>query len=191
MLRAVLTALACLCLGGCWGSDERFFGSDDWASLDVDGEYRVESVDADETGSIVMIQSRPDGLIEIVPRAGQKPSRETLSLGFVRIRGGSGLFYLAVDRTERGTDEGDLYVLAKVSDGSLEFFFPDCAGTPPIVGLAHSEGLAGEVCDFQTKAALFEAALLAERFLTEAHIVKVTPFAKFERLEPGSEPVED
>jgi hypothetical protein len=187
MQRALLIVMACLLLGGCWGSEERLFGPGDWARLDVDGEYSVETLDEDDDAPrIFRISSHPDGLIEIAPSAGRGRGAETLRLGLVRISGGSGDFYVAVDRTDPGKSEGDLYALAKVSGRSLAFFLPDCAGTPPIDGLEKLEGLAGEVCDFRTKEALLEAALLAERFLSEPHIVTVSPFTKFEKIDPDS-----
>ena len=42
MLRALLAVVACLCLCGCsgWVSDERLFGSGDWAHLDINGQYK-------------------------------------------------------------------------------------------------------------------------------------------------------
>lgn len=169
----------------CWGSEERFFGADDWASLAIDGEYTVQSLDADDDASgIVQIRARPDGLIEIAPSDRDGRTAETLRLGLVRIRGGSGDFYLAVDRTEARTNDGDLYVIAKVAGGSIEFYLPDCLGTPPIDGLNNAEGLAGKVCEFENEKALLDAALLAERFLLESHIVTVLPFTKFEKIDP-------
>lgn len=192
MPRLLLTVLACLCLGGCWGSEERFFDPGDWASLTVGGEYSVESLDADDDSPrIARISTRPDGLIEIAPSARSGETAETLRLGFVRIRDGSGEFYIAVDRTGPGEGEGDLYVIAKVTGDSIELFFPDCLGTPPIEGFEKTDGLSGEACDFKDEEALFEAALMAERFLSEPHIVRVMPFTKFEKIEPDSAVADD
>ena len=192
-LRALLGVLACLCLGGCWGSEERFFGPEDWARLAVDGEFRVETLRAEDGARTARIRARPDGLIEIVPSGRGGRTAETLRLGFIPIRGGSGEFYLAVDRTEPGKSDGDLYVIAKVAGGSIELYSPDCLGTPPIEGVERADGLSGELCEFETEEALFEAALMAERFLSEPHIVTVSPFTKFEKIDPdsGAGPVEE
>ena len=191
MLRAVTSLALAVLLAACWGSDERFFGPGDWAKLEFDGAYRIEALDEDDDAPrSVTMRVLPDGLIEIVPRAGRG---EKLTLGLVGIPGGSGGFFLAVDRSAPANGTGDLYVMAKVTANSLELYFPDCLGTPPIPGMDKSEGLAGEACGSQNEAALFEAARLAERFLSERHIVAVSPFTRFEKIDPAdsSQPIED
>lgn len=182
MLRALLTMLACLCLGGCWRSEEPLFGEGDWATLDIAGEYRFSGIDeqADAPETVIVAQ-RPDRLIEFTPRGPR--AAEVLRVGLVAIPSGSGEYFIAVDRSEVEPREGELYAIARATDRALEFYMPDCAGTPPIEGLVRAEGLAGAVCEFETREALFEAALLAERFLSESHIVSVAPFAKFEKVE--------
>lgn len=184
MFRALLGVAACLMLGGCWGSEEPLFGQGDWATLDVAGEYRFSGIDKQaDAPETVRVAQRPDRLIEFTPRGAR--AAEVLRVGLVSIPNGSGEFFLAVDRSEVEPREGELYAIARATDDALEFYMPDCAGTPPIEGLVRAEGLAGAVCEFETREALFEAGLLAESFLSESHIVSVAPFAKFEKVQPA------
>ena len=180
MLRAFLAVIACLCLSACWESDTRFFGSGDWAKLDLTGEYDVAGLsDSEDRPRHATLTSRPDGLIEFtpLPAGNDKPTL----MGLVPITGGSGHYFLAMDRTSDG--EGDTYYLAELSEnGGLAFYFPDCDGTSPMDGMAVNDTFGStKTCTFTSAEALMKAALEAERFLAAPHIVAVAPFLQFSK----------
>jgi len=187
MVRALLAVIACLCLTGCWQSETRFFGPDDWARLGLSGEYNVAGIsDSDNPPRHATLTSRPDGLVEFVPH-GAGEDKPTL-LGLVAITGGSGRYFIAMDRTNDGN--GDTYYLAELSSsGGLAFYYPDCDGTPPIDGLVveTSTFSASKTCTFTTEEAVMTAALEAERFLSTPHIVGVAPFLAFSKAGQDSD----
>src|SRR5690606_41595886 len=77
------------------------------------------------------------------------------ALGSVRIEGGSGRYFLAVDRSDEGR-EGDLYLIAHLTeDGAIAIYWPECAGTPPVEGLViERDGLTEiDVCTFSSRSA--------------------------------------
>ena len=132
MIRSLLVIAVSLLLAGCWTSDQRFFDTGDWAHLDLSGEYEVAAIADGDGPRRATLVSRPDGLIELTP-VPQGEDMPTL-MGLVPIAGGSGHFFLAVDRTNAGDDE--TYYIAELSDeGGLAFYFPECDGTSPIEGM--------------------------------------------------------
>ena len=193
MLRALLAIVACLCLSGCWVSDKRFFGSDDWAILDIDGIYTVPDDDEEKPPVEVKLTTRSDGLVEL--RRLALPESDIAVFGLVPIKDGSGEYFLMVDRSaapEVGRpDEGDLYYLVEYAAGSFEIYAPNCVGTPPIRGMRLGEGLSGQSCVFETEAALMEAALIAERFLSTPQIVQIEPGMRLLRKDEHEAPAPD
>jgi hypothetical protein len=172
MLRAVLAVIACISLAGCWASEERIFRDGDWAHLSLDGRYKGVDATGDEQARVVL-KARPNGLIE-------GTGLDFGVIGLVRIEGGSGRYFLAVDRSDESAD-GDIYLIARLADGgTIEFYWPDCAGTPPMEGLtvAYEDLIDATVCAFSTRAALMRAGLEAERFLSAKHIVTIQPMGK-------------
>jgi len=205
MLRTVLTVLACQMLQACsgWTSDQRLFGDGDWAHLDINGRYEIDAHGPAVRG---IFRTRPDGLIE--GRSLDKRDKNVMLIGLVPIKGGSGDYFLAVDRSDRSPDSRDDYLIVHLSAGkSLEYFTPDCAGTSAVSGMikvpagelgvplrtgadrasrdAPNTGAGNDhehlLCKFFTKDALMVAALEAEKFLSAKHVVAVTPFATLSR----------
>jgi len=132
MLRAALALLACLMLGACsgWVSDERLFGDGDWAHLDINGRYKNDDSDSAERG---ILKTLPNGLIEM--RSTDKHETNVTRLGLVAIEGGSGAYFLSVDRSS-DSDKGDEYLVVYIPDGKLLWFYlPDCNATPDIEGM--------------------------------------------------------
>jgi hypothetical protein len=202
MPRNVLAAIACLCLSACsdWVSDERLFGSGDWAHLDLNGHYSNQAAADDDAMKRVILKTRPDGMIEGI---GPDPD-DGFVIGLVPISNGSGNFFLMVDRSD-AEEQGDGYYIARLIGGdTLAFYLPDCRGTSPVEGMvkvSQREEPAtpdGEVpaiapspvppedaddsvkCKFSTKDALMAAGLEAERFLAAPHIIAVAPFTTLE-----------
>ncbi len=218
MRRAILTVAACFCLAGCggWVSDERLFGDGDWARLNVSGPYTFqyngprsdESAPGDREAHATLT-TRPDGLLQ---GTGEGPD-DGFVIGLVPIDGGSGDYFLMVDRSDE-TAQGDQYFIAHQFGRGFAFFFPDCEGTPAIDGMRKVRIMepaveAGEddisasddaatpdeysddphVCKFDTKEALMKAGLNAERFLSARHAVEVAPFATITPDEESDEAV--
>lgn len=182
MLRFVLAVIACVMLSACWQSEERFFDASDWARLNFSGEYDVASITDTNGPRSATLVSRPDGLIELQPQPADD-EMPTL-IGLVPITGGSGDYFLAMDRSSEG--DSDTYYIAKVSnDVSLAFFFPDCNGTSAIEGMtAQASGFSEtKTCTFTNEQALMKAALEAEKFLSAHHIMVVAPFLAFSRAD--------
>jgi hypothetical protein len=178
MLRAIIALGLSLVLAGCWTSDRRLFDTGDWAKLDLSGEYEVASITSSDGPRRAIFTTRPDGLVVIAPVGGVDDDEDPTVLGLVPIEGGSGTGFIAVDRATAG--DSDLYYLASLDDGDLGFYFPACEATPAIEGMV----VTGEsTCTFSSRQALMKAALEAERFLSTRHIVAITPFLRFSRVE--------
>jgi hypothetical protein len=189
--RALLAVIACLCLTGCWVSEKDLFGSGDWARLDLDGRYAVESSTELGAPSEVTVTMRADGVLAIVPELTAEDSGEPLMLGLVPIPGGSGDYFLAADLSEDG--ETAFYLVAhRTLAGELALYLPDCAGTSPRDDLViEEESKGGLTCGFSGKAALLDAALEAERFLSVRHIVALSPLYLLKpEVEGGDEAAE-
>jgi hypothetical protein len=204
MLRAILVVIACISLSACsgWMSDERLFEDGDWAQLNLNGPYKDQSAAADDMTKRVTLRTRPDGIIE---GTGRDPS-DGFVIGLVPIRGGSGDFFLMVDRSDPSREGDDYYIARLIGGGTLAFYLPDCSGTSPVEGMekvsgreeqepAIADGDAPAIeerptppdraddsveCKFSTKDALMAAGLEAERFLATKHVVAVAPFAALE-----------
>lgn len=186
MIRAILVVIGCVLLAGCWVS-ERFFHDGDWARLDLDGRYTSEDANGDEQARVTL-QTRRSGLIDSTSVGIEDGKKEHGILGLVPITGGSGRYFLMVDRTDE-TGDGDFYMIARIAErvqspagddrDAIELFWPDCEGTPAADGLKiEEESFAGFVCTFSSEAALMKAALEAERFLSAPHIVTIQPMGK-------------
>jgi hypothetical protein len=205
MPRAVLAVLACLLLNACsgWVSDERLFGDGDWAHLDINGRYKNDNDESDERG---ILKTLPNGLIE--GRSSNKRDKDVSLTGLIPIRGGSGEYFLMVDRSDPEIN-GDTYFIAHVTDDKkIEFFMPDCRGTSDLQGMTkerdeataatvegkaqadQAEGNGYVVCKFHTKDALMAAGLEAERFLATKHIIAITPFVSFLPDDEARQPAE-
>jgi hypothetical protein len=178
MVRILLALLACCSLAGCWMSDERIFRNGDWAHLDLNGDYTSYGANGDVEGQVVL-RTRANGLIESTTTDLDDGKIEHSVLGFVPIEGGSGSYFLTVDRKD-GTAEGDLYFITHLTEGgALELYWPDCGGTPHMDGLEIArDSMVDEVCNFSSRAALMRAGLEAERFLSAQHIVTVSPLGR-------------
>jgi hypothetical protein len=119
-------------------------------------------------------------------------------MGLVPIKGGSGDYFLSVDRSDAAA-KGDEYFIVHRPAGSnvLEYYLPDCDGTLPVEGMSKvredhplpdsaitaddpaAKAEAELVCKFSTKDALMTAGLEAERFLSARHVVAIAPFVRF------------
>ena len=179
MLRALLAAIACLALTGCWVSDHRLFGDADWGHVNLSGKYKRENANGDDEASVVL-HTLANGLIEGTATDANDGKTERMAMGLVPIAGGSGRYFLAVDRSDR-KDTGDIYFIAHLTDDKgLEIYWPDCEGTAAGQGIERSKDNLTDmmVCTFSTKAALMGAALQAEKFLSAKHVIAVAPFGR-------------
>ncbi|MXO59553.1 hypothetical protein GRI89_08365 [Altererythrobacter salegens] len=195
MGRTLLVLALGLALTGCWISEKPLFGPGDYAHLDIAGSYNSENKDGDVEGH-VDLTVRPDGLVEGVAIKKGESGSETSIMGFVPIKGGSGEYFILVDRSKEDSD-GELYLLGHVgTDGDIEMYWPQCAGTPDIDGMVREKPDFGipigpkndaslSSCTFTTKEALQKAALAAEKFISVPHIVDLQPLGIL-RKEDGS-----
>ena len=191
MLRAFMAVGLSLLLAGCWYSEERLFGDGDWAQLGLEGHYKSVDANGDDQARVVLTTQR-GGLVEGVGTDLEDGSVERSLLGFVRIEGGSGRYFLTVDRSDPSGKE-DIYAIAHLTDdGGLEFYLPDCAGTAPADGLTiERDGIIDtDLCLFSTRSALMKAGLDAERFLAAEHIIAVAPMGRLLPDEGGGDLVE-
>jgi hypothetical protein len=177
MLRALLAVIGCFALSGCWVSEHRILGPGDWAHVNLAGKFKRENANGDEEASVVLA-TQPNGLIVGTATDVERHKTESMAMGLVAIQGGSGRYFLAVDRLEQ-KDNGDTYFIAHLTDdGGLEIYWPDCDGTPDIEGMTRQTDTVAMACNFTTKEALMEAALQAERFLSVKHVIEVAPFGR-------------
>jgi len=132
MLRTAFAVLACFLSAACsgWVSDERLFGDGDWAHLDINGRYQNDNNESAERG---IVRTLPNGLIEM--RSSDKRNKDVMIIGLVPIKGGSGDFFLSVDRSD-ASKKGDQYFIVNVPDGrTLQFYIPNCDATPEMPGM--------------------------------------------------------
>jgi hypothetical protein len=166
MLRATILVLAPAALSGCWTSQTPLFGRDDWVQPPgLEGSFVSENAAGADNGTVELVR-RPDGRIEgTVERPGTTAPRNSAT-GFVAIPGGSGHYFLMVASGGEVKD-GELYLVTRWKDERLEAFWPQCAGTPEIRGMRREtiDFTDQAVCGFADKAAVLQAALLAEREL--------------------------
>jgi len=189
MLRALLAVVVCLALSGCWVSDHRIFGDGDWAHVDLNGKFKRENANGDADASVVL-STMPNGLIVGTATAFKDRKSERMAMGLVPIQGGSGKYFLAVDRSDR-KDTGDIYFIAHLTDEhELEMFMPDCEGTGPASGMTSAKDKLSDttVCTFTDKAGLMAAGLQAEKFLSARHVIGIAPLG---RLAPDDGSDED
>jgi len=179
MLRALLAVIVCLALTGCWMSEHRIFGEGDWAHVNLTGKYKREAANGDDEASVVL-STQPNGLIVGTATAPKDGKTERTVMGLVSIPGGSGKYFVAVDRSDP-KDTGDIYFIAHLTDDNeLDMFMPDCEGTAPVQGMKAEkiEVTDGLSCTFTTKAAVMAAALQAEKFLSASHVIGIVPFGR-------------
>jgi len=184
MLRAAMVAMLAAALAGCWMSEKRLFGPADFvAPPGLEGNY----VSEDGSGTLkatVVLSVGADRLIEGVstPVGGDEP-QQTSHIGFIPIAGGSGQYYLMVDRSPERT-EGDLYFIGRMTeDFGLEAFWPQCAGTPEIAGMTRekAEPIDEDVCTFTSREAVMRAALEAEKQLSARHMFEPHPAGRLKK----------
>jgi hypothetical protein len=179
MLRALLAVVVCLALSGCWVSDHRIFGDGDWAHVNLAGKFKRENANGDADASVVL-GTQPNGLIVGTATAFKDRKSERMVMGLVAIQGGSGKYFLAVDRSS-DKDTGDTYLIAHLTeDGGLELFWPDCEGTASASGMTSAKDSLSDttVCTFTNKAGLIAAGLQAEKFLSAKHVIAIAPLGR-------------
>jgi hypothetical protein len=153
-------------------SENRLFSAGDWAQPDIAGSYVSENSDGDAQAKVVL-SPRADGLFDsLSTKLDDEGEVEKSVVGFVAVEGGSGSYFLMVDRTSE-KDEGEIYLFGHLEEnGRLEAFFPQCAGTPDGPGMTREveQLIKEEICSFSTKAGLMRAALAAEQYLSSPHM---------------------
>ena len=196
MARSLLLVALGLALASCWVSEKEFFGAGDWAHLDLDGSYISEDGNGHEQATVELVV-RPDGLIEGTSTGIEGGETEHSVVGLVPVAGGSGRYFILVDRSD-GDHDGALYLLGHLTDeGGIEMYWPQCSGTPDIDGMTRESPDIGlpppptqdksmMACNFTSKDALQKAALEAERFLSAPHIVDILPIGRL-RPQDGNE----
>lgn len=197
MLRtAAIAALAAL-LTGCWGAEIPLFGARDWVQpAGLEGPFVSEDAAGEDKGTVLLTR-RPDGLIDgAVTRAGETSAR-TSAIGFVAIPGGSGHYFLMVNRAAEGAPDtrsgGEFYLIGRWKDERLEAFWPQCTGTPDMPGMEREriEIVDEAVCRFADKGAVLRAALLAERELETKRMFEHQLLGRLKRPEATAAPEPD
>lgn len=191
---AVTIALAAM-LTGCWGAETQLFGSADWVQPEgLQGRLESEDAGGQSTGWVTLAV-RPDGRIDgTVSRKDENSPPQTSPVGMVRIPGGSGRYFLMV---QRGPEDkgGEFYLVARWRDGRLDAFWPQCAGTPDLPGMLRQtiEMVNETLCRFADKDAVLRAALLAERELETKRMFapQLLGRLKAESAAGAAEPVSD
>lgn len=189
MIRAAAIVLLAALLAGCWGAESQLFGAGDWVQPPgMEGRFVTEDAAGEAQGTVDLVR-RPDGLIDgtVVRKDEDKP--RTSSVGFVAIPGGSGRYFLMVNRAvdgSAGKPGGELYLIGRWKDERLEAFWPQCAGTPDLAGMKRDKiELVNEaVCTFANKQAVLLAALLAERELETRRMFEPQLLGRLKRPEP-------
>lgn len=184
MLRAATLAILGAMLSGCWVAETRLFGAADWVQPPgIEGSYTSENAAGEEQGTVVLAK-RADGMIASTVMQKGETTPRTMPAGFVAIPGGAGRHLLMVQRASENQG-GELYLIARLRDDGLEAFWPQCAGTPDMPGMKRDKvELVGEaLCIFTSKQAVLNAALLAERELSERTIFDREHVGRLKRSE--------
>lgn len=196
MFRVAILAVSLALLSGCWGAETKLFGTGDWVQPPgMTGGFVTEDAAGEAQGTVELVR-RADGLIEgTVTRKGEdKPS--TSPVGFVAIPGGSGRYFLMVNRAP-GEKAGEFYLVGRWKNERLEAYWPQCAGTPDLAGMSRAtvEFVNEAVCTFASKQAVLTAALLAERELETKRMFAPQLLGRLKRpdksLAPAPEPKSD
>lgn len=194
MLRLVLICCLTASLSACWGSEQRLFGTADWVRPQgLEGRFVIENAEGEPDGTLVLAP-RSDGMIDGTATRKDEPTPKTSPVGFVAIPGGSGHYFLMVQRIapDKG---GELYLIARWRDERLEGYWPECKGTPDIAGMRRDtpDVLPETLCAFTTRKAVLQAALLAERELSGARIFPAQKLGRLRRDDTpaGAEPPSD
>jgi hypothetical protein len=190
MVRMIVIAVLATLLAGCWGAETQLFGRADWVQPPgMAGNFVTEDAAGETQGSVVLAR-RADGMIDgTVTRRGEgKP--QTSPTGFVAIPGGSGRYFLMVNRAAEGGKGGEFYLIGRWQDERLEAFWPQCAGTPEMAGMKRDRiELVNElVCSFASKDAVLTAALLAERELETKRMFAPQLLGRLKRPEKSPAP---
>ena len=193
MIRVAMLALLAALLAGCWGSETQLFQRGDWVQPDgLEGRFTSQDAAGEDQGSVELAR-RADGPIDgTSTRKGEEP--RTSAVGFVAIPGGSGRYFLMVQRGPEAKG-GEFYLIGRWQDERLEAFWPQCTGTPNMPGMKRETiEMANEaVCSFSSKQAVLNAALLAERELETRRMFEPQLLGRLKRAgesapEPESDP---
>ena len=190
MPKRIAAAVMALALTGCWVSEKDLFGPGDWQPPpDIAGSYTSEN-GSGEAQARVVLSVRSDGLVQGVATKVGESTSETSVVGFVPISGGTGKYYLLVDRSKAGEPNdsgGNIYFVARMTDEGFDAFWPQCEGTPDIPGMEREtqELIDEEICGFTTKEALLRAGLAAERNLEGKHLFEPDVMGRMKRETPG------
>ena len=192
MPKRIVAAVMALALTGCWVSEKDLFGPGDWQPPpDIAGSYTSEN-GAGEAQARVVLSVRSDGLVQGVATKVGESTSETSVVGFVPIPGGTGKYYLLVDRSKAGEPDdsgGNIYFVARMTDEGFDAFWPQCEGTPDIPGMEREtqELIDEEICGFTTKEALLRAGLAAERNLEGKHLFEPDVMGRMKRETPDDD----
>lgn len=187
MLRFAIAALSLALLTGCWGAETKLFGPGDWAQPEgLEGRFASEDAAGEAQGTVDLVRRR-DGLIDGTAIRQDDDKPRTSPVGFVAIPGGSGRYYLMVNRAPDGKG-GEFYLIGRWKDERLEAFWPQCAGTPDMPGMKRDKiELVNEaVCSFASKQAVLHAALLAERELETKRMFDPQLLGRLKRAEESN-----
>ena len=190
MIRAAVTVLLAVTLSGCWTAEKQLFTAAHLTQpAGLEGSFISEDAAGQEQGTVVLTR-RPDGLIEgtVTPKEGPAPRQS--AIGFAAIPGGSGRYFLMVNRANEPGRNGELYLLARWSDERLEAFWPQCAGTPDMPGMKREEIeiVKQSYCTFASREAVLRAALLAERELETKRLFEHQLLGRLKRAQENPAP---
>lgn len=184
MLRAAILAFALTLLSGCWGAETQLFGTADFVQPPgMEGRFITEDAAGETQGTVDLVR-RPDGLIDGTVARKDEDKPRTSPVGFVAIPGGSGRYFLLVNRAAESKG-GEFYLIGRWQGQRLESFWPQCAGTPDLAGMKRDriELVNEAVCSFSSKQAVLTAALLAERELETKRMFEPQLLGRLKRPE--------
>jgi hypothetical protein len=195
MRRFAIAALALTLLTGCWGAETNLFGPGDWVQPEgLEGRFVSEDAAGEAQGTVDLVR-RQDGLIDGTAMRKDEDKPRTSPVGFVAIPGGSGRYFLMVNRAPEGStgkQGGEFYLIGRWKDERLEAFWPQCAGTPDMAAMKRDkiEFVNEAVCTFASKQAVLNAALLAERELETKRMFEPQLLGRLKRPDesPAPEP---
>ena len=189
MPRFVIAALSLALLTGCWGAETKLFKRGDWVQPEgLEGRFAREDAAGEDRGTVDLVR-RPDGLIDGTATRKDEDEPRTSAVGFVAIPGGSGRYFLMVNRAPEGKG-GEFYLIGRWKDERLDAFWPQCAGTADMAGMKRErvEVVNEAVCSFTSKQAVLNAALLAEHELETKRLFEPQLLGRLKRPEPEAPP---
>ncbi len=189
--RMIVSFVMALGLSGCWISEEDLFTPEDYAAVELEGDFidKIGAIQEDDLERMT-VSVEPDRRIKwtaITSRPAQIDGDPPLTreevdyTAFIKIPDAPDGWHLAFGFKRSGKPE-PVYLLANIQPNrGIKLYLPDCLGTairPGVEISSETPGIA-TFCKFETRKALFSASRDAIAFIERPQPIKILPIADY------------